>query len=185
MERPKIDCRLGPETERLRHRAFEIDDADALYALNSDPRVMRYTSEPLLPSLDAARTGIANYPDFDVVGYGRWACILKETQAVIGFCGLKYLPELDAVDVGYRLLPTYWGRGLATEACRASLSFGFETLGLKEILGLVLPENIASIRVLEKSGLKFDGETMFDGTTVLRYVSRRDSAERVKLAGVP
>ncbi len=165
--------RTGPETERLEHRALTVDDAEAFFALNSDPDVMRFTGEPLLPSLDAAREAIASYPDFDSVGYGRWGCVLKETQAIIGFCGLKYLPDLDAVDVGYRFLPPYWGRGLATEACIASLDFGFDTLRLDEIIGLVLPGNGASIRVLEKAGMRSDGESVCHGMTVLRYVKAR------------
>ena len=82
---------------------------------------------------------------------------------------MKYLPELDAVDVGYRFLPEYWGQGLATEACRASISFGFEELILNQIIGLVLAENIASIRVLEKVGMRFDGEVTYAGQTALRY----------------
>ena len=165
--------RTGPETNRLQHRAFVVDDAGAFFDLNSNPDVMRFTGEPLLPSLDAARHAIANYTDFDEVGYGRWACVLKETQTVIGFCGLKYLSDLDAVDVGYRFLPQYWGRGLASEACMASLDFGFSKLCLDQIIGLVLPDNAASIRVLEKSGMQSDGEFVYDGTRTLRYVKRR------------
>lgn len=131
---------------------------------------MRFTGEPLMTSLQQAQQAIENYPDFDVVGYGRWACVHRETQAVIGFCGLKYLADMDAVDVGYRFLPEYWGQGLATEACVASLDFGFTVLRLRTIIGLVLPENTASIHVLEKAGMMFDGSFMYDGLQVLRYV---------------
>lgn len=165
--------RTGPETKRLQHRAFTLDDAEAFFALNSNPDIMRFTGEPMLSSVDEARTAIASYPDFDERGYGRWASVLKETQTIIGFCGLKYLADLDAVDVGYRFLPQYWGRGLATEACIASLDFGFNTLRLEEIIGLVLPENAASIRVLEKAGMQPNGELFLDDTVVLRYVKER------------
>ena len=150
-------------------RAMTADDAEAVFALNANPDVMRYTGEPLLESLESAADAIANYPDFDTVGYGRWACILKEEQRMIGFCGLKYLSDLDAVDLGYRLLPEYWGRGLATEGCRASVSFGFDVIGLQQIIGLVLPENAASIRVLEKVGMQCDGEFDYDGHRVVQY----------------
>lgn len=163
--------RTGPETERLKHRAFEVDDAAVFFELNSNVEVMRFTGEPFMASVDAAANAIANYPDFDEVGFGRWACVLKESDAVIGFCGLKYLADLDAVDVGYRFFPEYWGQGLATEACIASLEFGFHTLGLNEIIGLVIPENVASIRVLEKSGMQFDDEFVYDGIQVARYVA--------------
>lgn len=167
-----LSYRTGPETERLRHRAFTAADAEAFYALNSNPEVMRFTGEECLPSLESARQVIENYPDFDTVGYGRWACVLKESGNVIGFCGLKYLSDLDRVDIGYRFLPPYWGRGLATEACRASLEFGFATLKLKEIVGFVVPGNRASIRVLEKVGMQADGDFLYDDLYVLRYVLR-------------
>lgn len=170
--------RTGPETKRLAHRAFAVSDAEAFFTLNSNPDVMRFTGEPLLPSLDAAKHALANYPDFDEFGYGRWACVLKETQSIIGFCGLKYLSDLAVVDVGYRFLPQYWGRGLASEACMASLDFGFSKLGLDQIIGFVLPDNAASIRVLEKSGMRPEGELLYDGARALRYVKRRQIVPR-------
>jgi RimJ/RimL family protein N-acetyltransferase len=161
--------RSGPETERILHRAFTPDDCEAFYGLNSHPEVMRYTGEPPLRSLEDARRAIVDYPDFESVGYGRWACVLKESGAVIGFCGLKHLPALDEVDVGFRFLPEYWGRGIATETCSACLAFGFEVLGLDRILGLVLAGNAASIRVLEKCGLTGRGEIVFEGERALKY----------------
>ena len=165
--------KTGPETARLQYRQFTVDDAEAFFSLNSHPDVMRYTGEPVLRSLEAAKDAITRHRDFDEVGYGRWACVLKETQSIIGFCGLKYLQDLDVVDVGYRFLPEYWGRGLATEACTASLDFGFSTLQLDQIVGLVLPENAASIRVLEKVEMQLDGEFVYDGMLALRYFKRR------------
>lgn len=161
--------RTGPETERLRLRSLTAEDAEAFYQINSHPDVMRLTGEPPLESPESARTAIERYPDFDTYGYGRWGCVLKESGALIGFCGLKYLPQLDAVDVGYRFLPEYWGRGLATEACRACVTFGFEVLDLKRIIGLALPANAASIRVLEKSGLSRVDTIEFEGETAIRY----------------
>lgn len=168
--------RTGPETRRLRHRALSVEDAEAFFALNSDPEVMRYTGEPPLTSLAAAREAIANYPDFDNVGFGRWGCVRKQTGRVIGFCGLKYLPELDEVDLGYRFLPQYWGQGFATEACLASLAFGFHTLKLERIIGLVLPANLASIRVLEKVGMHADGQICYEGDSALRFAIKRNTA---------
>lgn len=161
--------RTGPATERIEHRAFTLDDCEAFYRLNSHPQVMRFTGEPPLKSLEEARQAIADYPDFETVGYGRWACVLKETRTVIGFCGLKYLPDLDEVDVGFRFLPEYWGKGIATETCSACIEFGFDTLKLDRILGLALPENGASIRVLEKCGMSRQGEITYDGEHALRY----------------
>ena len=166
--------RTGPETRRLRHRAFTAHDAAAVLAFNGNADVMRYTHEPLITTLDEARARIAAHQDFETIGYGRWACVLKATNQVIGFCGLKYLTDLDAVDVGYRFLPEYWGQGLATEACQASLDFGFSTLDLNEIIGLVVPENQGSIRVLEKSGMRLQHEFDYDGIKALRYSVNRE-----------
>jgi RimJ/RimL family protein N-acetyltransferase len=159
----------GPETARLTHRAFQPSDAETFFRLNSHPEVMRYTGEPPLQSVEEAKHAIENYPDFKTVGYGRWACVHKDSQEVIGFCGLKYLPELDLVDVGFRFFPEYWGQGLGTEACTASIGFGFNNLNLSRIVGLVLPENKASIRVLEKCGLHPNGELSFEGDSALLY----------------
>ena len=103
------------------------------------------------------------YPDWEQPGIGRWAAVHRATGAVIGFAGLKYLPELGVVDLGYRFLPAFWGRGLATEASRACLAYGFETLGLERVIGLTDPENQASMRVLEKVGMLPEGALEYHG----------------------
>lgn len=162
---------IGPETERLLHRAFTVADAEAAFELNSDPDVLRYTGDNPLCSVEDARRFIADYPDFREFGFGRWACIHKPTKAIIGFCGLKYLPEFNEIDIGYRFIPSYWGIGLATEACIACLEFGFHTMGLNRIVAFVMPENVASIRVVEKSGMLFDAEFDYDGTLTLRFAA--------------
>jgi RimJ/RimL family protein N-acetyltransferase len=168
--------RVGPETDRLVLRALTIDDAEDFFALNSNPEVMRFTGEPRLTSVKEARDAIARYPDFDTVGYGRWACELKSEQRVIGFCGLKYLADFAVVDLGYRFLPDYWGRGLATEACEASIRYGFDVLDLELIVGFVMHDNPASVRVLEKVGMRLDGDVDYDGLSVLRYSIERPAA---------
>lgn len=169
---------IGPSTERLELRAIETSDAEALYQLCSHPDVMRYTGEEPLGSLEEAEKAIAEYPDFETVGYGRWGCVLKGQQTIIGFCGLKYLPEFDAVDLGYRFLPEHWGQGLATEACRVSLQFGFEVLGLNHIMAMVLPENLASIRVLEKIGMQHEGKIDYEGLRPLLFGINRPKPHR-------
>lgn len=163
----------GPDTERLVLRAATVGDADALYAMNSDPEVMRYTGEATPTSLADMRDRIAAYPDFERHGYGRWVCEEKSTGEVIGFAGLKYLEDFGVVDVGYRLRRAWWGRGLATEAARASVDFGLSTLGLTKIVAFVEPANAASIRVAEKLGMTLAGPFDYDGTPCLEYVIAR------------
>ena len=165
--------RTGPQTDRLILRAMTPDDAEAFYQLNSNEAVMRYTHEPLLQSVEQARTAIERYSDFETHGFGRWGCFLTSDNTMIGFCGLKYLNDLKAVDLGYRLLTEYWGQGFATEAALASVAFGFDTLQLDQIIALTLPQNVGSIRVLEKVGMRSLGTIEYDGLHPLHYAIDR------------
>jgi len=153
------------ETNRLLLREYLEEDAEAFFELNSDPRVLRFVPDAQLFDVEQARQILIDHPiaDYQKHGFGRGACILKSTGQQIGFAGLKFLEELEEVDVAYRLLPTFWGQGLATEAALASVRYGFAKLGLKRIIGLAMPENIASIRVLEKAGLHYTEEASFWG----------------------
>jgi RimJ/RimL family protein N-acetyltransferase len=158
------------ETERLLIREFVEDDAEAFFSFNSDPEVMRYTGEPPSTSVEHVRRQIRDYPDYRVHGYGRWAVVYKPHRQVVGFNGLKYLEELREIDLGFRLRTDFWGLGIATESSAEILRYGFENLGLKRIIGLVLPENTRSIRVLEKVGMRFDGLVDFCGDRAQRWV---------------
>ena len=87
------------------------------------------------------------------------------------FAGLKYLDELGEVDVAFRLMLSYWGMGLATKAARASVHFGFTKLGFKKIIGLAMPQNTASVRVLEKTGLRYTETVTIWGHQFSKYVT--------------
>jgi ribosomal-protein-alanine N-acetyltransferase len=160
------------ETDRLLLREYVEEDAEAFFKLNSDPEVLRFVPDKRLLNVEQARRILVDHPitDYRKYGFGRGACILKSTGEQIGFAGLKYLEELSEVDVAYRLMPTHWGLGLATEAALASVRFGFADLGLKRIIGLVMPENIASVRVLEKTGLRYAETVTFWGSQFSKYV---------------
>ena len=160
------------ETDRLLLREFVEDDAESFFKLNTDPEVMRFVPDKPLLNVEQARQTLIDHPiaDYRRYGFGRGACILKSTGEQIGFAGLKYLDELGEVDLAYRLLPAHWGQGLATEVALASVRYGFAALGLKRIIGLVMPKNIASVRVLEKTGLRYSGTVTLWGHTFSRYV---------------
>jgi RimJ/RimL family protein N-acetyltransferase len=164
------------ETPRLLLREFDEADAAAFFMLGSHPAITRYTGDPGLTSIEHALEILRSrtLADYQKHGFGRWACVLRTTNSVIGFAGLKYLDEREEVDIGYRLLPQYWRRGLATEAGRAVLNFGFDQLRLERIIGLVDPRNAASVRVLEKLGMTWDGLVEYRGELCTRYVSRAD-----------
>jgi len=163
------------ETERLFLREFDEGDVAVFYELGSDPQVIRYTGDPGggFQSLEHAREILRSHPlaDYRKHGFGRWACVHKGSGDVIGFAGLKYLDDLNEVDLGYRLLPAWWGAGLATEACRPILDFGFARLGLNQIIALVDPANSASIRVLEKLGMTRLGIIQLHGDECVKYTS--------------
>lgn len=170
------------ETERLWLRELSLDDAPVMFELDSDPEVVRYLGRAPLASVDESRQRIAErmLEDYARHGFGRWAMLLKAASpsgpdgnepggAFVGVAGLKWLPELNEVDIGYGLLPRYWGRGLATEAARAALEYGFRSLGLSRIIGLVDAPHRASIRVLEKCGLVYEQVVEYRGQEVLQY----------------
>jgi len=130
-------------------------DAENAYILNADPEVVRYTGDDPFKSVEDAREFLGNYRHYEKYGYGRWAVINKEDQAYLGWCGLKYTPELDEYDIGYRLIKKYWDKGYATEAAKACIAYGFDKLGMTTIVGRARLENKASIKVLENIGLEY------------------------------
>ncbi|HVX11482.1 MAG TPA: GNAT family N-acetyltransferase [Pirellulales bacterium] len=171
---------MGPilETERLLLRQFVPGDAEELFRLHSDLEVLRYTGDTAPADIEEARRLLAarQIADYERYGFGRWVCMLKATGSFVGWAGLKYLPELGEVDLGYRLRRDWWGRGLATEAARGCVEYGFAMLSLPRIIGVVEPAHAASIRVLEKAGFHRDGEMTYRGSAVLRYVRLRGAA---------
>lgn len=153
------------ETDRLIIRPFTMADAPGVYEFGSNKIVQKYTGNKALESVEEAGDLIKNVflEDYKKYGYGRFAVIYKPDNKVIGFAGLKYIPEMDITDIGYRFLPEYWNKGIATEASLEVLKYGFETLHLKRIVGIAIPENVASCKVLEKIGLRFFKVDEYDG----------------------
>ena len=145
------------ETDRLIIRNFKLDDAESVYEFGSNPVVQQYTGNKCLTSVTEAKELIEQvwFKDYEQYGYGRCATIYKPDNKLIGFAGLKYLNEIDETDIGYRFLPEYWNKGIATEASKAIIQYGFEKLDLKRIIGITMAENEASSKVLLKSGLHF------------------------------
>ena len=141
------------ETPRLLLREFELSDAPYLFELNADPEVIQHTGDPPFDSVASARLFLENYSAYEETGFGRWAVIRSSDQVFLGWCGLKQHP--DYVDLGYRFFKKEWGKGYASEAAKACINYGFEVLKLEVIVGRVVPENIASVRVLEKMGMHY------------------------------
>lgn len=141
------------ETERTYLRELHVNDAKDFYQLNADEDVLRYTGDVAFPSIRDAELFLQNYSHYQNYGFGRWAVIDKKTDNFLGWCGLKYTPEKDEVDIGFRFYRKYWGFGYATESAKVCLAYGFEKFNLQRIVGRAMSENSASIRVLEKIGM--------------------------------
>lgn len=142
------------KTERLLLRAFHDVDAESFFNLNNDPIVMQFTGDVPFKSVQESLEFIKTYSAYSDFGFGRWTIISKENGACLGWCGLKRHAD-NSVDLGYRLHQQYWGKGYATEAAKGAINFGFDTLGLTEIIGRTARANTASIRVLEKTGMTY------------------------------
>jgi RimJ/RimL family protein N-acetyltransferase len=152
------------ETDRLLLRTFTSEDARLLYELNLDPDITRYTYDPM-KNVDHAKQVLEQVilPQYALYNYGRWAVHLKYSLEFIGWCGLKFRPERNEIDLGYRFIKNAWGKGYATEAAYACIKYGFEKLNLQRIIGRAVLDNTASLRVLGKCGMSYIGEEVVDG----------------------
>jgi [ribosomal protein S5]-alanine N-acetyltransferase len=151
------------ETDRLQLREFHSGDARVLFALNADPEVIKYTGDPPFESLQHTKDFISDYSDeYTLRGYGRWAVVLKETGETLGWCGLRFVPELNETDLGYRFFKRHWGKGYASESGNGCIEYGFKKLHLKKIVGRTMHLNAASIKVLEKCGMKLKCDLEFE-----------------------
>lgn len=158
------------ETPRLYLREFTLADVALLYNMHQDPAITRYTGDPLpwdsLAHTEKVLTE-AILPQYKN-GIGRLAVHIKQTDEFIGWCGLKQVD--DEIDLGYRYIQQYWGKGYATEAAQAVLNFGIQQQ-LPNIVGCADVENIASVKILEKIGLKFLKHYTDDyGAKCVKYV---------------
>ncbi len=164
-------------TERLLLRGWRPEDRDPFAALNADPVVMEHFPAPLARAesdgfVDSVEANLADR------GWGLWAAERRDTGAFIGFIGLN-VPGFEAdftpcVEVGWRLAREHWGVGFAPEGAREAVRFGFEELGLEEIVSFTTVGNHNSRRVMEKIGMRLDREfdhpRLPEGSPIRRHV---------------
>ena len=151
-------------TERLVLRRWRDDDREPFAALNADPAVVEHLQGAM--SRDASDAFIdrieANWSER---GWGLWAVEVPDVAPFVGYVGLwpaDYVANRPMVEVGWRLAREHWGRGYATEAAREALRFGFEEVGLEEIVSFTVPQNLRSRRVMERIGLVREPAGDFD-----------------------
>jgi ribosomal-protein-alanine N-acetyltransferase len=159
------------ETERLILREMLPSDAAALFEMDSNPNVHKYLWNKPLTSID----GVYQYIEMVRNQYlenniGRFVVVLKETNELIGWAGLKYNTEIvnnkvHFYDIGYRLNEKFWGKGYASEASFAWLDYGFNVIKIKVMEAAAHTDNIASNRILQKIGLKMTEKYLEEGVS--------------------
>jgi RimJ/RimL family protein N-acetyltransferase len=160
------------ETERLVLRHMSVDDAAFILGLLNEPSWLQFIGDRGVRTLDDARAYILSGPVamYARLGFGLYLVELKDGSIPIGICGLLKREFLDAVDIGYALLPAHWSKGYAYEAAAAVMAYARGTLGLKRIVAITSSDNERSARLLGKLGLHEEG-----------LVAYPDSNEMVRL----
>jgi RimJ/RimL family protein N-acetyltransferase len=150
-------------TPRLMLRMTSRSDAAYFFQLNSDPEVLRYTGDLPFESVDAAAAFLESYDQYPKYRVGRLAVLWRDSNELLGWCGLKYHPDTGETDIGYRLMRSCWGKGIATEAAEAAIQDGVARLGLKRVIANVHVHNAASFRVCAKLGMSPCSEYAWGG----------------------
>jgi len=162
------------ETDRLILRPLVETDVDAIFAMRSDPQVMRFIRAP------QNRSETVNWLELvssrwesDRIGF--CAVIEKQTEKLVGWCGLWRLDEINELEIGYAITKDAWGKGFATEAAQVFLQYAFEKLKTGKIVAVAEPENASSRRVMEKLGMKFVRLGEFYDRELVQYAISRES----------
>jgi ribosomal-protein-alanine N-acetyltransferase len=164
------------ETRRLILRRFELEDLDTLYTFYSDPEVRRYfpdgtqTYEYTREELEWYLNGHPKHPEL-----GLWATIHKETNQMIGRCGLLpwVIDQQPEVEVAYLFGKAYWHQGFGSEAAQGILDYAFEKLELNRLICLIDKDNAASIGVAKKIGMTFEKESADEFGPFMLYSKNR------------
>jgi len=158
------------ETERLTLREFRLSDFDRFAEMKGDPDVMKYLADGLPMAREVAwRVMASEIGHWDLLGFGHWAVEERNGGAFVGAVGLFEPLGWPGLEAGWQLHRSAWGRGYATEAARASLTFAWRQLGADHVISMIDPANAASIKVAEKIGQHLQGQMNFHGHLVLVY----------------
>lgn len=164
------------ETPRLTLRRVLDADYEHFCSLYADPGRMRYIGHGAPRDRSETRGFLdAMLRHWTLYGFGRWVMLSKPGGEWVGRCGLSWMPGADHVELGYILRAEFEGRGLATEASRAALAYGFDELRLPRIVAVALPENAASRRIMEKVGMRYERNGPAWGAEAVWYAIDRDA----------
>ena len=161
-------------TARLRLRPLSLDDVDVVHALWTDPDVRRYLWDDVVIPRERAEEMVRSIvAGFERNGRGMWLIYEQSAAAPCGFCGFLPRTEPDRAELIYGLAPHAWGKGYATESARAVMEYGFETLNVPTIAAAADVPNAASVRVLERLGMRFVRREVVHGLDLLFYEIER------------
>jgi len=144
------------ETERLFVREFTLEDGAFVLKLMNSEGWLHYIGDRDIKTIADAQVYIEEkyLPSYELNGYGAYIVILRETGIAVGSCGLYTRENLEHPDIGFAFLTEYLGKGYGFESSQGAMKHAREVLGVRTFLGITLPENIPSIKLLEKLGLK-------------------------------
>ncbi|MCX6046578.1 MAG: GNAT family N-acetyltransferase [Chloroflexi bacterium] len=147
------------ETDRLILRWLTVEDAEFIFELVNEPAWLQFIGDRGVRTLADARDYILRGPldMYNRLGFGLYAVVLKESGIPIGMCGLLKRATLQDVDIGFAFLARFRGQGYGYESAAAVLEYGKNVLGLPRIVAITMPDNVNSIQLLEKLGLRFEG----------------------------
>jgi RimJ/RimL family protein N-acetyltransferase len=168
------------QTERLSLRPFREADVAALHELLQDPDVIRYIGDRRVPTLQETWRAVAGWlGHWAMRDYGQWAIEERSSGRFVGRAGIINPADWPGPEVGYVLGREWWGRGYATEAAAAAMSWGFREIGFDDLISLIDPNNVASIAVATRLGEKLRGDTTLLGIPVQVYgISREEWGAR-------
>lgn len=170
------------ETLRLTLRPFREDDCDLMAELFANPEFMRF-SLGAFTKREQTVAFIEKVIRWDQNGIpSQFAVVPRGEDDLVGYCGFFHHPEhgIEDVEIGYRLHPSYWNRGLITEGARAVRDHGFRDLKLPRVISLIHPENIPSRRVAEKNGMTVEKEIIFRGFPTDVFAITRERWKKVR-----
>ena len=166
------------ETPRLLFRPFQPSDAAIVFPWMTDTEIMQYMPTGQDYTMDQVEARVGRYiAHQEKYGYSRWLMFDRASGEAIGDAGLLYLPATNEVELGYRLVKPWWGKGLATETAQAWLHYAFNELGMTEVIAFSNPANVASVRVMEKCNFEFLRDDTIAGMGVVVYVTRKPGGE--------
>jgi len=152
-------------TERLLLRELNETDADFMLCLLNTPSWLQYIGDRQVRTMEDARNYIINGPvkSYRENNFGLWAMTTAKESETVGICGLIRRPGLEDADIGFALLPEYEGKGFALEAAAATLYYAKEMLRLPRVVAITAMDNLRSISLLEKIGLRFEKTVKLPG----------------------